>query len=116
MLMVMSDQAKISTLFKLLLVGGLILSTSSKVSALPEDIREETCLQYESQPGGIADCENGFNAGYEVGISAGKNSRSNNSQPSEPDVETEFGNRVSNNYKEGYLSGYRVGFQEGYQN
>ncbi|ERT08548.1 hypothetical protein M595_1471 [Lyngbya aestuarii BL J] len=40
MLILMSDLAKISTLFKLLLVGGLILSTSSPVSALPEDIRE----------------------------------------------------------------------------
>ncbi|WP_039897469.1 hypothetical protein [Lyngbya sp. PCC 8106] len=112
----MSNQTKISTLFKLLLVGGLILSTSSKVSALPADIREETCLQYESQQGGSADCENGFNAGYEVGVSAGKNYRSNNSQPSEPDVEKEFGDSVTTSYKEGYLSGYRVGFQDSYQN
>ncbi|MEA5496614.1 hypothetical protein VB834_30105 [Limnoraphis robusta Tam1] len=115
MLILMQNQP-ISTLFKLLLVGGLLLSPSLKVSALPEDIREETCLQFESQQGGIADCENGFNAGYEVGVTAGQNSRQNNSQPSEPDVEKEFGDRVTTSYKEGYLSGYRVGFQGGYQN
>ncbi|MDY7022352.1 MAG: hypothetical protein SWJ54_13510 [Cyanobacteriota bacterium] len=111
------NQTRILTLFKLLFVSGFLIIGSVQANPLSGNIREETCVQYESEPGGIKDCQSGFDAGYELGLSVGQNYNPQTTpEPPVPDVEKEFGDRATVSYKQGYLSGYRVGFQVGYQN